>query len=615
MPLFVVALLLCHSLLPVPLSSSSPAHPPPDRYFKSISHSIPRTAPQEYIELTNPLPHDRFTPTCSLLAFDHIFGNTVGLPPVSVGYSPPSSCPPPWSRVVLEFRASSAGEQYDRIAGIWLGGVEILRTSTAEPNDNGVFWTVRKDVTRYASLLRQSNLELTVMLENIVNDVFTGVYNVNLTLLYYKSGSIRIPSSCTELGLLNNDIKSDYETEKCNHNPLVLPIEAADGVEGPRNSGGMYETPADLIIPLSNRREEGFWFRIESESGVKFKAIRIPRNTRRAVLEIYVSFHGNDEFWYSNPPDSYITVNNLPTERGHGAYREVFVKIDGSFVGSTVPFPVIFTGGINPLFWEPVVAIGAFNLPSYDLDLTPFLGLLLDGKFHNFGLGVADSISFWLVNANIHLWLDHGSRAVQAKSTTGRTPALWIQKTSRFNQLDGFFEIEATRNGRFAGWVKSREGNLTTCVWQQFKFKNSITFDRNGTYKVVRQKVKTRMVVRVQSEVGSLINRTIVKRKYPLKVITTTVPMPQWGTDLMTTDVSHALTEKSSHGGLTRSLYNVQDSRGWMEVKDHSVLAGSAGTNQSFSSRDEFGCFLRIVAATEGRLVRDTTSFSCESSL
>ncbi|KAI7986402.1 hypothetical protein LOK49_LG14G02269 [Camellia lanceoleosa] len=181
------------------------------------------------------------------------------------------------------------------------------------------------------------------------------------------------------------------------------------------------------------------------ESGVRSKGLKIPRNTYKAVLEIYVSFHGNDEFWYSNPLDSYIRMNNLTTGRGHGAYREVFATIDGSFVGSVIPFPIIFTGGINPLFWEPVVAIGAFNVPSYDFDLTPFLGLVLDCKTHLFGLGVADSIPFWLVDANLHLWLSHGSSAINAQSVHTHTPSLSIKRSSVFDQLDGSFKIRAKR--------------------------------------------------------------------------------------------------------------------------------------------------------------------------
>ena len=69
------------------------------------------------------------------------------------------------------------------------------------------------------------------------------------------------------------------------------------------------------------------------------------------VVEIYVSsLHVNDEFWYSTPLDSYIEDNNMTTPCGNGAFREVVSFIDGIVVGVVWPFPVVFIGGINPLF-------------------------------------------------------------------------------------------------------------------------------------------------------------------------------------------------------------------------------------------------------------------------
>jgi len=101
----------------------------------------------------------------------HCFAHTIDSPPYTTSYSPPPCCPAPWSRVVLHFHARCKGEQYDRIAAIWIAGAEILRTSTAEPTADGIFLNVRKDVTRYSSLFAKSNLDLTMMLENIVNTV------------------------------------------------------------------------------------------------------------------------------------------------------------------------------------------------------------------------------------------------------------------------------------------------------------------------------------------------------------------------------------------------------------------------------------------------------------
>ncbi|KAL2526644.1 Peptide-N4-(N-acetyl-beta-glucosaminyl)asparagine amidase A protein [Abeliophyllum distichum] len=422
MPLPPLTLLLLTSLIPICSSSFAAEPPPPPRTLPHQSHFTKHKfhikndnnksdSYQQYFEITRPLPFDTLIPSCTLPVFSHNFDNTIGLPPATTDYFPPTNCT--WTHVSLHLTVASNGSQYDRISAVWLGGAELLRTSTAEPTPDGVFWNVSKDLTRYSSLLRQENITLSVMLENVVNDVYTGVYRLNLTFLYYDTDS--------------NDTSSEG---------FNFPL---------KTHWDLYENPADLIIPVSGNGDEGFWFRIKKDSDVKYKGIQIPSNTYKAVIEIYVSFHGNDEFWYSNPPDSYIEMNNLETKRGHGAYREVLVMLNDNVVGSVIPFPVIFTGGINPLFWEPIVSIGAFDLPSYDIDLTPFLGMLLDGKKHSFGLKVADAISFWLVDANLHLWLDDNLKEVQAMAIEYSVPNINLERESKFHELDGSFEIEGKR--------------------------------------------------------------------------------------------------------------------------------------------------------------------------
>ncbi|VVB13334.1 unnamed protein product [Arabis nemorensis] len=556
----------------------------PDRFIKSALTSLRSPEkPQEYEELTRPLPSDHLTPSCSHVLLRHSFANTINRPPFTTPYTPPSDCTsPPWSYVVLDLRAASSGDQYDRISGLWLGGVELLRTSTAEPSPTGIFWNVRKDVSRYSSLFMRSDLNVTMMLENIVNDVYTGIYHINVTLYFYEFNPIAS----------NPKINGRLEF-----------------AESQRSD----QSPADLIIPLCDKGKRGFWFMIEDPEEIHSKRIRIPSNTRRIVLELYVSFHGNDEFWYSNPPDSYIHTNNLATGRGNGAFREVFVKIDGKYVGSEVPIPVIFTGGINPLIWEPVVAIGAFNLPSYDMDLTPFLGRLLDGKSHEFSLGVNNGISYWLVDANLHLWLDHGSSNVVARSGHYESPSHHMVRREELEQLDGSFGVEAEVRSEFDGWVKSSEGNLTTSVKSMFNVSNLVSFEKDGAYKRVEQRVETKRIVEVTSESGKPVKRIVHQRSYPLTVITSTLRGFTNDKDmyLLMTNVSHALNEKYSAGEAFTEIYNRQDSDGWMEVEDHNVLAGEASTRQSYSYVDEFSCYSRTIVAGNGEITHDSSSDTC----
>ncbi|KAG6760071.1 hypothetical protein POTOM_036572 [Populus tomentosa] len=587
-------LLLVTASLPLARSTS------PDHFFKPSSpprspspspSPSPEPEPKEYFELTHPLPGDRLTASCVHQTINHSFANTINKPPFSTPYYPPFDCPPPWSHVTLEFHVESKGDQYDRVSALWLGGSELLRTSTAEPEEHGIFWNVRKDITKYSSLLVQNYLNFTLMLENIVNDIYTGVYHVNVTLYFYKDNAVKVPLTGINQNLIAPVLQSPLFGDK-----------------------SMYDPPADLIIPISaSDSTKGYWFIIESELDVKFEKVRFPLNTRKVVLELYVSFHGNDEFWYSNPSNSYIRMNNLSTPRGNGAFREVFVTIDGKLVGSEMPFPVIFTGGINPLFWEPVVAIGAFNLPTYDFDLTPFLGMLLDGKDHVFGIGVTDGIEYWLVDANLHVWLDTASTVVEAKNIVNINPASEISRREEFRSLDGSFEIKAEKFTRLEGWVKSSSGNLTTSITQEVRLRSSIRFRKNGSYKAVKQSIKVRREAKVLNDVGGLVSRVTVRTNYPLKVISVTLPGLKNDTYILVTNVTHEVNERIRIGKLSSHVNNKQVSNGWMEVKDHSVLSGEAMTNQTYVCRDEFGCYVRTVAALNGTLIKDDSANVCPS--
>ncbi|KAF2296297.1 hypothetical protein GH714_037293 [Hevea brasiliensis] len=589
--LLLLLLLLTAISFPLTLPTS------PDHFFRPSSAkpkaTLSRPKYKEFFELIHPLPSDHLTPSCALHIVHHTFGKTVNRPPYSTPYSPPSDCPPPWLHVALEFRTKSRGDQYDRISGLWLGGAELLRSSTVKPTESGISWTVRKDITRYSSLLVKRNINFTIMLENVVDNIYTGVYHVDVTFFFYKETAVRAP-------LIGGDHISIFPQKQ--------------GLIGGFAAKDVYESPADLIIPISAfHNSKGYWFIIKGDSDVHFRKLRFPANTRRAVMELYVSFHGNDEFWYSNPSNTYIRMNNLTTLRGNGAFREVFVTIDGMFVASEVPFPVIFTGGFNPLFWEPAVAIGAFDLPTYDLDLTPFLGVLLDGRDHVVGVGVSDGISYWLVDANLHLWLDTGAASVEAKSVVYQNPGSSIKRQEEFRDLDGSFAIKGTRKTQLVGWIKSSAGNLTTSVMHQFKFRSSIKYGRNGNYKHAKQNMKSTREVRVMNEMGMLLSRVTMKRRYPIKVVTLKIPGTKKNTYMLITNVSHSLIDHCSNGKLSSFVHNNQIANGWIEVKDHDVIAGEAITNQTLTCRDDSGCYVRTVAAIDGSLVIDNSTFACPS--
>nr|GMC89924.1 peptide-N4-(N-acetyl-beta-glucosaminyl) asparagine amidase A-like [Ipomoea batatas] len=185
------------------------------------------------------------------------FADTIGQQPVTAEYSLPAECC--WTDVVLEFQAACKSDQEDRIAAVWLNGVELLRTTTPQPGSSGVYWKVSKDVTKYSSLLNSKEISLAVMLENSVNDVFTRAVDVNVTFVYYDSKGA---------AALGNCVRSSETVEE---NPIAMTVDKPMNPPVVPDDG-----PADSIIQISAKGEQGFWFSIQTDSQVVSKEVTIP---------------------------------------------------------------------------------------------------------------------------------------------------------------------------------------------------------------------------------------------------------------------------------------------------------------------------------------------------
>ncbi|KAK8926333.1 hypothetical protein KSP39_PZI018534 [Platanthera zijinensis] len=531
----------------------------------------------EYIDPTLPPLHTSHGPKCSLTIFRHDFADTAGEPPVSVPYIPPVDCPAPWSRVVLELSGIASDIQKDRIAAVWLSGAELLRTSTPFPMSPGVHWNVRKDVTRYTALLRSNNsteaATFSMMLENS-NATLAGVYSVNVSLHFYRGSAAQI-------------IINSHPTVK-----------------------GLYRHPADMILPLSNELGDcgpGYWFKLHNDSELQLTAAAIPNNTYRAVVEVYVSHHGDDEYWYSNPLRSRETKAN-------GGFRQVVLNIDKLYAGAVVPFPVIYPGSINPFFWAPVAGIAAYDIPSYELDITPFVGLLVDGREHDFTLNIVDSQPYWLISGNLHLWLDAWSDRVEGALVRHRVPPLRLSRQADWRETDGKSSIDGQVIVRFAGWVSSSKGNVSTSIRQRLKFKSRVEVQGKGAVKMAAMEVKAK------TEVKASLNRAVVGRasvsiESPL-VLRTERVNGGGGTVLERTRIFHGMTEGRSVQAAGKVEFSEVADR---QESEGSVLMGGAGimewgsgdTSSIYKFMDEKSCFLRTVKVVGGRVKEDIETAAC----
>ncbi|CAN7117535.1 unnamed protein product [Brassica rapa subsp. narinosa] len=548
----------------------------PPHFSPLFSSSRNATSPTRYFEVKKPpvpsSPQTQQQP-CSHQFLHHDFAYTYTKPPVLANYTLPSHCPSQqFSRITLELRSTCRGRQFDRIFGLWLDGAELLRSCTAEPTRNGILWSVEKDVTKYHSLLVKNRTQtLALYLGNIVDTTYTGVYHVDVIFHYY-------------------------------------PLDSSH-VSPPR---------ADMIVPISRSLplNDGLWFEISSSGDAKRKEIKIPRNVYRAVLEVYVSFHENDEFWYGNLPNDFITANNLSTAGGNGPFREVVVTLDGEVAGAVWPFPVVFTGGINPLLWRPVTAIGSFDLPSYDIEMTPFLGSLLDGEGHEFGFSVTNALNVWFVDANLHLWLDGEKEVVEGEVLEVSRSSLEIGSVLDFKGLNGEFETEAKRLVCSKGLVKSSHGEIVTTSRQEFRYVNKMVLGKDGSLQIIDQLIEG--VDRVQSKRGSRrIYAAKSVKSFPFYLYSDSLEQED-NTSLEVANVTMGFNEERTESDkvmmrtFKSKVENKQEGQGVMVVKNNLVVNGYGGTQQVYKYVGSDQCYFRNISSFNYDILYDKVEAVCE---
>jgi len=171
------------------------------------------------------------------------------------------------------------------------------------------------------------------------------------------------------------------------------------------------QTAADEIIPLSKCGHQGVptYFNLPDDTAAT--SIIIPSNASRLVLDILASGNGEEEFWYSNIPDEYTDTfkNWNGAFLGQGSFREVVVLLDDEAVGVAWPFEVVFTGGICPGFWRRIVGHRTFDLPTYRIDMTPFIPKMRSGSHRiQFRVnGQPDTLQNWYVSGRLHIWFSN----------------------------------------------------------------------------------------------------------------------------------------------------------------------------------------------------------------
>jgi hypothetical protein len=296
-----------------------------------------------------------------------------------------SGCPfDQWSQVVLDVTAFEQGTQYDRFGAIWINNVEVLRTTTPEPTAEGINWFIEKDVSIYGRFFHEeflssasstdssSFLTAYVSIPNNVDSTYTGIIYLNAYLTFYLS--------------------EDSANSVVDSLPSVLPLTKA-----PEN---------DFLNSITLSGSSEFIYPFQLPTNVYNNS----RSLTGLLIDIYASGHGCEEFYYSNLPSENASDYGAC---GNGIYREIQVYVNDNegesyFAGSVLPFPVIYTGGINPFLWRPLTGMMSYDIPAHRLDLTPFLGYLISTQGNkNFSIAVKvfnnNDAGYWNIDCSLLL--------------------------------------------------------------------------------------------------------------------------------------------------------------------------------------------------------------------
>jgi hypothetical protein len=494
--------------------------------------------------------------------------------PKSFGYAPPAACPGPWRQVVLEADFSvEAGRQFDRTANLWIGGVNVYFGTTAEPSRTVArAWRVERDLTEYTALLL-APAPGRADLGNLVNTTYTSALWGTAELVFYP-------------------------------------------VNGPQGEEDAPRT-ADVLLPLSGGPTGGTVALFDPSAALAASFDRLPTNVERAFLDVVLEHQGaNDEFWYACVPDALAAA--LQSCVGT-AFREGEVSLDGQRVGVVPIYPWIFTGGIDPFLWRPIPAVQALNFVPYRIDLTPFAGVLSNGRPHRLAINVFNNSRYFSTTATLLLYLDRGSEQVIGEVTrnTLGAPTPVIDNglsTEEDGTVSGNLTTAATREFVIEGWVQTSHGKVRTEVNQRIEFTNSQDFVSPLVFpqefvQNIQQLTEIWSTTKVQA--AGRLGETATHLSWPLDLDLSVFfdGRGNFVSQVASVRQAYDRSDTVSREGEVKFHKLVSNSGAWAD--DFPSGRGQAGSQRYFSADSEGACYSRSIAAEGGVLTSIEDGAQC----
>ncbi len=490
-------------------------------------------------------------------------------------YAPPGDCKGPWAKVVFtaDFTVT-AGRQYDRTAAFYLGHANIYYGTTEEPSSTvSPSWHVERDVTDLSAIFKSTQTG-----EADLGN-FVGVYNgVTYNGIIYANAALEFYPACEQ--------------------------DAAANVP-------------DVVVPLPDAA--GGAATLSTTTSQLQQSVPLPSNTERVYLDVIAQSQSNDEFWYTCVPND---VANELFSCGNTGFRETEIMVDGQPAGVAPIYPWIYTGGIDPYLWRPIVGVQTLDFKPYRVDLTPFAGLFADGKAHTVALSVFNADSYFLATANLLVYTDPKAKTVAGgilSNTLAAEPSPVITEnlsTDASGDVTGTVAVSSTRSYVISGYVKTSHGRIETTVTSNIAFSNSQKFTINALNYIQAITQSTTADNKTVVSDGFVTQTSESKFSYPFTFtysqignsdgsgnITSTSNQQDW------VDVTESLGRFPIY---TSELSNEVGSTDTLQYNTSGVVTGHSGqaASQEYSEKNSMGyCYSRDLTAASGLLtgVKDGT--------
>ena len=539
----------------------------------SVAFAAPGAAagPQVEINSQNPVtaePPVSRPPThsCTETLATHFLSNdaTTGAAQNFTGtLAPPADCAGPWAKVVLDWTTSVQGRQYDRSGSLDIGTTQVWFGTTYEPDPAGITYHFAKDITEYSALLHAAQ-PFTGGIVNYTSSTYTGNYDQTVTITYYQADRAHPapaePNTVVGLGSPNLD-------------------------------------PGTPVAHLTTGN--------------------LPRNIDRAYLEVYIKGNGCDEQWFTDVPNDVAAKYPAAQMCGNGPYREVDAAIDGTPAGVTQYFPYIYTGGIVPTLWRPIPAVGTFDMSPELLDVTPFVGELVNGASHDIALSVPGLGDVWNLSANLLLYTDPHATSTSGALTSDTLNATPVTNTTESTGAGNATTATVTsgRDWSISGWVHTSTGVIHTTVTQHVAYRNTDAVSNGGFSQHIAQ-TDSGWTRSVSTGGFGLPSTHLHTWSYPITITENAQVTDDNNFTLSgSVDMTRTLSDTTIGGPglfglptISASTDEVSSTGNDQRANGQTVAADGTGTQRFLGTDDTGHCYRHTIAAAHGYVTSDHVS-------